>query len=179
MTTIRYRRAALPDVPRLVELPGPGEAGGDPRMSLYLLGEHHPQHALPPRALWLAEDCTAPVGYVAGHLTRRFECDGELQWIYVAADQRRHGVASRLLELLATWFLERGARRICVDVGDDAARPFYHRRGAVELNRHWMVWNDVAIVLDAARSGPQPADEQANSRAGTSSRSSPPRPLDP
>jgi hypothetical protein len=35
----------------------------------------------------------------------------------------------------------------CVDVGDDAARPFYRRHGAVELNRHWMVWNDIGQVL--------------------------------
>lgn len=26
------------------------------------------------------------LGYVAGHLTRRFGCEGELQWIYVVAD---------------------------------------------------------------------------------------------
>ncbi len=29
---------------------------------------------------------------------------------------------------------------------DDNARPFYKRNGAVELNRHWMVWNDISRI---------------------------------
>ena len=46
------------------------------------------------------------------------------------------------------WFVEHGARRICVDVGADEARPFYRRHGAVELNRHWMVWADIGRVAE-------------------------------
>lgn len=117
-------------------------------MLQYLAGEQHPQQALKPRAMWMATVGEAPIGYVAGHLTRRFNCEGELQWIYVVPDQRRNHVASELLRLLATWFLEHDARRICVDVGDDAARPFYRRHGAVDLNKHWMVWKDIGDVLD-------------------------------
>ncbi|HEX6747781.1 MAG TPA: GNAT family N-acetyltransferase [Longimicrobium sp.] len=147
MTGILYREAGLVDVPRLVGLPRRCEAGGDPRMLAYLAGEHHPQQALPLRVLWMAEAEDAPAGYIAGHLTRRLGCQGELQWIYVVPDYRRAGVGSRLLALLAAWFVEHGARRICVDVGDDAARPFYRRQGAVELNRHWMVWEDIGVVL--------------------------------
>lgn len=97
--------------------------------------------------MWMATAGDSPVGYVAGHLTRRFNCDGELQWIYVVPDQRRNHVASELLRLLARWFVEQNARRVCVDVGDDAARPFYRRHGAVDLNKHWMVWNDIGDVL--------------------------------
>ena len=147
MGSIRYRSATPADVPRLVGLPRAGEAGGDARMLAYLTGQHHPQQALPPRGLWLAEVDGSPIGYVAGHLTRRYGCDGELQWIYVTSGHRRMRVASTLLELLAAWFVEHGAHRVCVDVGDDDARPFYRRHGAVELNRHWMVWNDIATVL--------------------------------
>ena len=152
MGTVEYRRAELADVPLLVRLPQAEEAGGDPRMARYLAGEQNPQHALPPRVMWMATVDGAPLGYVAGHLTRRFECEGELQWIYVVASHRRTGVASHLLRLLAGWFVEHGARRVCVDVGDDAARPFYRRHGAVELNRHWMVWDDIGVVLDSAAS---------------------------
>jgi GNAT superfamily N-acetyltransferase len=149
---IEYRKAELADVPRLVGLPRAGEAGGDHRMPQYLAGEHHPQHALPPRVLWMASVGDTPIGYTAGHLTRRFGCDGELQWIYVVAEHRRGGVASALLRLLAGWFVEHGARRVCVDVGDDEARPFYRRHGAVELNGHWMVWNDIGEVVERAGS---------------------------
>jgi ribosomal protein S18 acetylase RimI-like enzyme len=112
-------------------------------MLQYLAGEHHPQDALGPRAMWIAAEEDSPVGYVAGHLTRRFGCDGELQWIYVAPEHRRAGVASHLLGLLMEWFRAHGARRVCVDVGDEAARLFYRRHGAVELNEHWMIWQDI------------------------------------
>jgi len=117
-------------------------------MFTYLAGQSHPREALAPRAMWMATVGESPVGYVAGHLTRRYNCDGELQWIYVVADQRRNHVASELLRLMAEWFVEHDARRVCVDVGDDAARPFYRRHGAVELNKHWMVWNDIGVVLN-------------------------------
>ncbi|MGI8498478.1 MAG: GNAT family N-acetyltransferase [Gemmatimonadaceae bacterium] len=138
MAAIHYRKAELMDVPQLVHLPREGEAGRDHRMLRYLAGEHHPQKALGPRAIWMAAEGESPIGYVAGHLTRRFGCDGELQWIYVVPEHRRAQVGSKLLRLLAGWFHEHGAQRICVDVGDDDARPFYSSHGAVELNRHWM-----------------------------------------
>ena len=147
MTAVQYRKADLADVSELVGLPREGEAGGDPRMLRYLAGEHHPQQALLPRAMWMAAEGRSPIGYVAGHLTRRFGCDGELQWIYVVSQYRRTQVGSKLLRFLAGWFLEHGAHRICVDVGDDEARPFYERHGAVELNQHWMVWNDIGRIL--------------------------------
>jgi GNAT superfamily N-acetyltransferase len=144
--SIIYRRAGPGDVPAMADLPQPGEAGGDPpeRMLRYVTGESHPRQALPPRAMWIAEANGAPIGYAAGHLTRRFDCDGELQWIYVVREHRRSRVASELLRLLAGWFVDQRALRICVDVGDDAARPFYRRLGAVDLNKHWMVWNDIS-----------------------------------
>jgi GNAT superfamily N-acetyltransferase len=98
--------------------------------------------------MWMAEEGEIPIGYVAGHLTRRFDCEGELQWIYVVPEHRRAHVASELLRLVAKWFLEQDARRICVDVGDENARPFYSHYGAVELSKHWMVWNDISAVLE-------------------------------
>ena len=154
MSLVEYRRAEMADVTRLAGLPRPGEAGGDPRMRAYLAGEHHPQQALRPRALWVAEWGPIAIGYVAGHLSRRFGCDGELQWIYVVPEWRRAGVASRLLALQARWFVARGARRVCVDVGDEAARPFYQRHGAEPLKQHWMIWPDIGRVLDSATAPP-------------------------
>ncbi|HEX5717794.1 MAG TPA: GNAT family N-acetyltransferase [Thermoanaerobaculia bacterium] len=158
MAAIHYRRADQADVPGMARLPREGEAGGasEDRMSRYLAGEHHPQQALPPRAMWVATEGGSPIGYVAGHLTRRLDCEGELQWIYVVPEHRRTRVASTLLRLLAEWFLAHGAHRVCVDVGDDEARPFYRRYGAVEMGKHWMIWSDIGEVLErppaAARS---------------------------
>jgi GNAT superfamily N-acetyltransferase len=146
--SITYRKALLTDVPAMAALPEPGDAGGDPpdRMLSYLAGQSHPRHALPPRAMWVAESGGAIAGYAAGHLTRRFDCQGELQWIYVAREYRRSHVGTELFLLVAKWFVELNALRVCVDVGDDAARPFYRQLGAVDLNKHWMVWNDISRV---------------------------------
>jgi GNAT superfamily N-acetyltransferase len=154
--SIIYRRALLTDVPAMAGLPRPGEAGGDPpdRMLSYLAGESHPRQALPPRAMWLAESSGAPIGYAAGHLTRRFDCEGELQWIYVALEHRRSRIGTELLRLVASWFVEQNALRVCVDVGDDAARPFYRQLGAVDLNKHWMVWNDISRLPQLEGSRP-------------------------
>jgi GNAT superfamily N-acetyltransferase len=100
--------------------------------------------------MWIALNGASPIGYVAGHLTRRFNCDGELQWIYVVPEHRRSHVASELLRLQAEWFVENQAWHICVDIGDDRARPFYRRHGAVDLNKHWMMWLDIRRVLNPA-----------------------------
>ncbi len=146
---IRFRQAGAADVPSLALLPGRGEPGdaADPRMLPYLLGEHHPQQALPPRAMWMALDGDSPVGYIAGHLTRRFGCDGELQYLYVLPAYRGGEVAAGLLRRLAGWFVEQGARRVCVDVGSERGGRFYARHGAKHLRKHWMVWEDVGEVL--------------------------------
>lgn len=161
---VEYRRATPADVPRFVNLPRRGEAGGDPRMLQYLMGLHHPRHALAPRAMWVAEAGSMPVGYVAGHLSRRFGCEGELQWIYVVPEHRGTAVASTLLRLLAAWFIEQGARRVCVDVGDDAARPFYRRHGAEELGEHWMMWEDISALGSDASAR---EDENTETRRAT------------
>jgi ribosomal protein S18 acetylase RimI-like enzyme len=149
MAAVLYRRADLADVPALARLRREGEAGGasEDRMMRYLAGEHHPQQALLPRVLWMATEAESPIGYVAGHLTRRYGCDGELQWIYVVQERRGSQVASELLRLLAVWFVQQEALRICVDVGSEQARRFYKRHGAEDLNRHWLVWNDIRVVL--------------------------------
>ena len=149
-TEVGFRKAVPADIPALVRIHRQGDAGGDSesRMVRYLEGEHHPQQALLPPVMWLAAEGDSPIGYAAGHLTHRFGCDAELQWIYVIPERRRDRVASKLLRLMAEWFLEHEARRVCVDVGDERARPFYRRSGAVDLNRHWMVWSDIGVVLE-------------------------------
>ena len=118
------------------------------RVSGYMRGEIHPQHALPPRVLFVATEGKTVIGLIAGHLTRRYGCDGELEWIDVVRDQRGKGVATHLLRTLAAWFCEHQAKRICVDVepANHVARSFYKRHGAEELNAHWLVWGDITTV---------------------------------
>jgi GNAT superfamily N-acetyltransferase len=126
----------------------------DARMQAYLMGEHHPRQALGPRAMWLALEGESPVAYAAGHLTRRYDCEGEVQYLYVLPEYRRRGVAAGLLRQLAGWFVEHEARRVCVDVGSEGGRRFYESQGAKELNRHWMVWEDVGEITPASGGAP-------------------------
>ena len=149
---ILYRPATLLDVATMAQLRGErwGNAPDWERtLASYLSGEHHPRHALHPRVAIVAEQDGEVIGFIAGHLTRRYECDGELQWINVSSSQRRQGVASDLLRQLADWFVQNGARRICVDVQprNTTARAFYTRHGAQPLNDHWMVFPDIAKAL--------------------------------
>ena len=147
---VRYREANKSDVPAMAQIRA-AEWGGEEywkqRIAGYLNCELHPQHALPSRVIYIAIEGDDIVGFIAGHLTRRFGCDGELEWINVIPQRRRSGVASELLRLLWTWFAEQKARRICVDVdpANITARKFYKQHGASDLNPHWLVWDDVVI----------------------------------
>ena len=148
---IIYRHASAADAQAMLDcraadlVAGPG----DSRMYAYFQGHHHPRQALAARIGFVALDDERIVGYIAGHLTRRLGCDGELQYLYVAPEYRRRGVAGDLLRVLSRWFVEMGAARVCVDVNRDSAgaTPFYVRYGAAPLSKPWYVWDDIADVL--------------------------------
>ena len=96
------------------------------RIVKYLDGELDPREALAPRIAYVAAEENSVIGFIAGHLTRRYSCDGELEWINVIPERRGNGVASELLRLLAGWFVDQGALKICVNVepSNTAARAF-------------------------------------------------------
>jgi ribosomal protein S18 acetylase RimI-like enzyme len=156
MPTVQYREANPSDIPAMARLRIEGEEGGAPeeRMARYLAREHHPQQALAPRVIYAALEGDSLVGYIAGHLTRRYACDGELQWIYVVPKRRGSSVATELLYLLAAWSVEQNATRICVNVdpANTRATCFYTRHGAETLNQYWLVWPDINVVLGERRS---------------------------
>ena len=119
-------------------------------MEAYLDRQHHPQQALLPRMAYVALENDAVVGYIAGHLTTRHGCEGEVQYLYVSTEFRRKRIASKLLQLLAGWFVSQTAAKVCVALADDSAvefKPFYESAGAVPLKRFWYAWRDVSIVL--------------------------------
>ena len=118
------------------------------RISGYMCGELHPRDSLAPRVVLLASGDEPLLGFIAGHLSRRFGCDGELEWLSVAPERRRTGVASELLRALATWFESRQARRICVDVDpqNTPAQAFYRKHGAEDLPPHWLAWRDITTL---------------------------------
>ena len=149
---VLYRPATLRDVSAIAQIRSE-HWGNAPdwelRLASYLSGEHHPRHALLPRVMIVAEQDDEVIGFIAGHLTRRFHCLGELQWINVSSTQRRQGVATQLLRELGGWFAEYNAHKICVDAQprNADARAFYTRHGAERLNDHWLVWPDITRLL--------------------------------
>jgi len=148
---VEYRAATSADAAAIAQCRLTDAAWGpaDPRTAAYLEGKHHPQQALPPRVGYVATVESKIIGYIAGHRTRRFKCDGEVQYLYVAPGFRRQGIAGELLRLLAKWFVEQGIARVCVDVNvtSDGALPFYVRFGATPINEYWYVWEDIASIL--------------------------------
>jgi GNAT superfamily N-acetyltransferase len=152
MRAVACREANQSDIPAMACIRAAeweSEVYWNGRISSYLEGKTHPNHALRSRVIYVALDQGAMVGFIAGHLTRRYGCDGELQWIDVIRERRRSGIASQLLRCLAAWFVEQKASRICVDVdpANTVGRAFYANHGAGILNRHWLVWNDIGVVL--------------------------------
>ena len=151
LQTLTCRPASADDVAvmaRLRERSGWAGGAGAETMRRYLVGEHHPRQARAPRAAFVGERAGELVGFVAGHLTERFGCDGEVQWLLVAPAARGESAATALLQALAMWFTTKGAARVCVNVAPENARArrFYSRHGAVELSEYWMVWPDIAAA---------------------------------
>jgi len=148
---VKYREASSADVGAMEQCrAGDSRAGpADERMTAYLAGRHHPQHALPPRAAFVAVAGDDVVGYIAGHATTRYGCSGEVQYLYVAPAFRRHGVARGLLHSVASWFHAQNIRRVCVnaDIESDGAVAFYLTQGASPLNKYWFVWDDIGRLL--------------------------------
>ena len=124
------------------------------RIPAYLNGELFPQQALALRAAFIAADGKEIVGFVAGHLTRRYQCDAEVEWIDTIEERRRQGIAGALLRIMANWFLEHNARKVCVDSGNAIARAVYAKYGASPLNQHWMVWDDISTLTNSPQSHP-------------------------
>lgn len=156
MSTLKIRLADPSDIPAMARMRAAqweSEEYWQARIARYLSGELHPRQALLPRIAYVGYAGEALAGFIAGHLTRRYQCHGELEWIDVIPSHRRSGVASELLRHLAGWFVEQNARRICVDVqpANTVARRFYEGHGAEPLNEHWLVWNDIKGVLAQPR----------------------------
>jgi GNAT superfamily N-acetyltransferase len=151
---MNYRLADKLDIPAMASIRAADWETEDywkVRISGYLAGELNPREALSPRVIYVAANADSLAGFIAGHLTRRYKCDGELQWIDVIPEHRPSGVASGLLRRLAEWFVEQNAIQICVDVKPEntVARKFYTKHGAEKLNEHWLVWKDIRSALTA------------------------------
>ena len=104
MATVIYRQADRSDIlsmARLRALHSGTEESWRGQIGRYMDCEHHPQQALMQRVVYVSVESASVVGLIAGHLTRRYACDGELQWIDVIPQCRGTGIASKLLRRVA------------------------------------------------------------------------------
>ena len=153
-TNVLCRQARHSDIPMMAEIRAADWGTEDywrERILQYLARKLYPRDALRPRVVFVCVEHQRVVGFIAGHLTRRFGCDGELEWISVRPECRSRGIASELLCRLAKWFVAHHAQRVCVDVepSNQGARRLYARHGAEDLKPHWMVWNDIRSAVES------------------------------
>ena len=147
-----FREANADDAPAMIQCRNsdPHAEPADPRIVGYLRGQHHPQQAMPSRNGFVAIDKGAVVGYIAGHLTTRHGCAGELQYLFVSSSYRRRGIGTELILHLARWFHFNSASDVCVALAADSpkeARPFFESLGAIPLKKDWYHWKDIGSVL--------------------------------
>ena len=146
---VSFREALTTDIPELAEIRAKNwgsEEYWNHRISGYLEGTLNPQQALKPRIIYIAQVNNLIIGLIAGHLTQRLGCDGELEWIDIRKEFQRKGIASELIRLLAKWFVSQKACKICIDPGSEEAKEFYRKNGAQMLNDHWMFWEDIRTI---------------------------------
>ncbi|RXH56992.1 GNAT family N-acetyltransferase [Granulicella sibirica] len=156
MIDLTYRTARPSDIAGMASLRAQTWGTEDywqSRIRGYMDGTINPQHALPSRTLFVAMVGDEVIGLIGGHLTQRFDCEGELEWIDVAPAHRGSGVASALFLELGEWFVRQDAKRVCVNVEptNHAALRFYRKHGSETLNEHWQVWPDIGASLSALR----------------------------
>ena len=115
------------------------------RVSGYLAGSYHPGFALEERAIFVAEQSGEIIAFIAGHRTLRFGGEGELQWAFVSPEWQRKGIGSSLLSQLRRWFKGRNIKKVVVNAPTEMkTREFYLENGAVAMNQHWCVWEDIS-----------------------------------
>ena len=149
MPEITIEPATLNDLPAMCRLRAEYQGHArewEPRITAYMIGQHNPQFALEPREVFVAVEDNEVVGLISGHLTTRFHCQGEIQWLNVQADRRGRRIADKLLDAQFAWFRGQDAQRICINVApsNDAARKALTRRGAEPLGPQWLVFQDIS-----------------------------------
>jgi GNAT superfamily N-acetyltransferase len=110
-------------------------------------GGRSPQTSLPERIAFKALTGDQIVGYIAGHLTTRYNLDTEIQSFYVLKEYQRKGVGSALLMAFVNWLKKNNATTLCVGIArQNPYQAFYLKHGGKYLNEHWIWWDDLAAL---------------------------------
>lgn len=143
MPEIITEPATLNDLPALCRLRAEYQGHAlewEPRITAYMIGQQTPAFGLPDRQVFVAVEDNEVVGIIAGHLTTRFHCQGEIHWLHVQANRRGRRIADKLLAAMLDWFRTHNAQKICIEVppSNDAARKFLSRHHADSIGPLWL-----------------------------------------
>lgn len=106
-----------------------------------------PVSAKPQRIVYKAIKEGEIVGYIAGHLTTRYNKDAEIQSLYVLKSEQRNGIGSLLFKKFAAWLDKHGAESLCTGIfPENPYLVFYLKYGGMHLNPHWIYWDDLSLL---------------------------------
>ena len=106
-----------------------------------------PASALPQRTVFKAIDQDKMIGYLAVHLTSRYDKDAEIQSFYVLKEHQRGGIGTALLKEAASWVMNHNAKSLCVGIApENPYQQFYLKYSGRFLNPHWIVWDDINLL---------------------------------
>jgi GNAT superfamily N-acetyltransferase len=105
-----------------------------------------PASAKPERIVYKAVIDGQIIGYIAGHLTTRYDMDAEIQSFYVLKEHQQAGAGSKLFESLLSWLATQNATSLCVGIDDkNPYQAFYLKYSGKHLNPHLICWEDVDL----------------------------------
>lgn len=107
-----------------------------------------PASAKPERIVFKAVVDGKIIGYVAGHLTTRYDKDAEIQNFYLLKQYQRQGIGTELLRHFLTWLHQYPVKSLCVGIDDgNPYQRFYYKHGGAYLNDHWIHWEDIDTIM--------------------------------
>jgi len=116
------------------------------RWKTYFAGQS-PVSARPERMVFKAIADDEMIGYIAVHLTTRYDMDAEIQSFYVLKNNQRLGIGLNLFNAALEWLKKLGASSLCVGVSPgNPYQYFYLKHGGDYLNQHWIFWGNIDEV---------------------------------
>jgi len=144
---IQSKLRSIPDCLEDYEVDFPSRLA---RWQSYFL-KQSPLTSKPERIILKAVDGEEIIGYLAGHLTTRFGMDAEIQSFYILHEYQRQGIGTALLCRFSDWLKTHQGVSLCVGVlPANPYKAFYLKNGGKYLNEHWIIWNDVSVILSAS-----------------------------
>jgi len=115
------------------------------RWQTYFAGKS-PASAKPDRIIFKAVDANRVIGYVAVHLTTRFDMDAEIQSFYILNEYQRKGIGSKLFGYVLNWLAAFNVKNLCVGIAaDNPYQVFYLKHGGKYYNPHWIFWDNLDV----------------------------------